>query len=131
MATQFQNSGPEFDGVNCESNQRSLNWSYRTTGSPAFRAQFATGNPSQSEPERMGPASRLPALSYTAKTRLIISTKFWGPTSPFGSGGFTRPPKMLKLSTFDSPSKVSRGAGMVGVGYKTCNAPSRPRALAR
>ena len=79
----------------------------------------------QSEPVSIGPASKLPALSYTAKTRLIISTKWFGPTSPFGSGGFTRKPKMLKLSSLDNPSKVSNGAGMVGAaGFKSWSAPS-------
>ena len=58
-----------------------------------------------------GPSSLFPALSYTPKTRLIISTTWVGPTSMFGSGGLTRKPKMSKLSWLLSPSN-ELGAGI-------------------
>src|SRR5262245_8195536 len=39
---------------------------------------------------------------------------------------------MLKLSTFDKPSKVNNGAGMLGVvGLNSCNAPSARCGLTR
>src|SRR6266850_4163146 len=59
-----------------------------------------------------------------AKTRFTISTKLFGPTSPFGSGGFTRKPKMLKLSWLLSPSKFCCVDGIAAGPDPDCRAPS-------
>src|SRR5262245_12301630 len=64
----------------------------------------------------------------------MISTKWFGPASPFGSGGLTRNPKTLKLSWLLIPSKlaivppmdwVSAAALAERAATADCSAPSR------
>src|SRR5262249_55447761 len=63
----------------------------------------------------------------TANVRFVIATKCRGPTSPFGSGGVTRPPKILKLSSLLGPSNVSSGDGITPVGDCVWGAPSHTK----
>ena len=65
-ATQFQNgllvsSSPLV--VNCERIQRSVIWSYMTTGSPDGSVQSGTANPLHTVPVSTGPSSLFPLLS--------------------------------------------------------------------
>src|SRR5437016_14494142 len=102
--------------------QRSASLSYTIVPSPSSLVWQPPPKPLQSVFVGTGPYTGVPDLLKTAKLWLTISTKWFGPTAPFGSGGADVTVKLPfgPLKPWPTPSKPTPTGGALSMPGVVC-----------